>query len=636
MEAIDNLALTHIEGTPVDELPSRLVALQQQLERLDTDRFLLQQQQQQQQQHHHQQQRGSPNSTGIPTGELSLASLKKRLSEVRQQLYGGTGHNSLSTVSPSSASLSHMAKHYFGGMLSSPPRHRLFLKRRAHDNNDNTGSGAGPNPNPIINSNGNSSNNDEELEGGNDFDDVEDDLYDADDIIEFAGDGGDYNYEFDISEGELFEEELLSAAAAAGIGGASGGNFLDATRLGLRLFNKTVDGSRREEDQVQVKSNQQSQLVNAREAATVTTQDGSGAALGAVVALTADPSDYEVVTKAEAELDAALDLVASPALTNERKMEILREKFAAVIRDDLHWRGRLTKATRVAHDERLQRQLIEMELDKANAIKHRLESLCRDLHAENRRIKAERSQLQEKTTALTAAMDREGAAILATSAEFGNFFGAGNSSSSSTPVIPDRTRLAQETPEVLADRLVGLVEWAATREQHFATLLRARDVELALATERASSVTTQLTKVNGALDASTRRIATLTRSETDLKGQVRQYVEKFRQVEETLGKSNDLFGTFRAEMEQMGAKLARLEKENAQLSSKCATLSRNIIEMADERTKQNATLETIKGQKAKLEQLCRTLQAERNAALKGGGTTGTTGSNGTTPAVTDP
>ena len=126
-------------------------------------------------------------------------------------------------------------------------------------------------------------------------------------------------------------------------------------------------------------------------------------------------------------------------------------------------------------------------------------------------------------------------------------------------------------------------------------------------------------------ETNTRRINTLTRSEQDLKAQVRQYVEKFRQVEETLGKSNDLFGTFRAEMEQMGAKLARLERENTQLNSKCATLSKNIIEMADERTRQNAQFETIKGQKAKLEQLCRTLQAERNAAIKGAsGTGGTT------------
>jgi cell division protein FtsB len=52
------------------------------------------------------------------------------------------------------------------------------------------------------------------------------------------------------------------------------------------------------------------------------------------------------------------------------------------------------------------------------------------------------------------------------------------------------------------------------------------------------------------------------------------------------------------------------------MQTKCQTLSRNIIEMADERTKLQATIETLKAQKGKLEQLCRTLQAERNAVKK--------------------
>ena len=77
-----------------------------------------------------------------------------------------------------------------------------------------------------------------------------------------------------------------------------------------------------------------------------------------------------------------------------------------------------------------------------------------------------------------------------------------------------------------------------------------------------------------------------------------------------------MFATFRHEMEQMTTKLGRLERENQSLQSKCTTLSRNIIEMADERSKQAAAIELLKNQKSKLETLCRTLQAERNAALK--------------------
>jgi archaellum component FlaC len=335
-------------------------------------------------------------------------------------------------------------------------------------------------------------------------------------------------------------------------------------------------------------------------------------AMGAAATTHSDPAggDAYKPNVALLELEAALDLLSQPTLTIAEKLDILREKFGAVLQDDLHWRERLMEIIRVAREQRARREQAEIELDKANAIKHRLESLCRDLHAENRRIKMERNAASTGKVAVdmpsnvaTASSCNSAISKLPPMPDF------------SIPTLPDRETLANEPAINLADRIITLADLFVTREEHFAMLLRLRDSEITNITERLTTTTEQLTKHTAALDVSNRRVAALSRSEGELKTQVRQYVEKFRQVEETLGKSNDLFGTFRAEMEQMGAKLARLERENTQLTSKCATLSRNIIEMADERTKQNAALEQIKGQKAKLEQLCRTLQTERNAAL---------------------
>jgi len=487
LDKLEKLSMEPLDGPQEpEEAPPRLLALQEQLEKLDADRYMLQQPENK-----------SPAVNSANT-EASLQLLKKRLGEVRQQLYG--------TAAPSptpTSSLANLAKSYFGGMI----RGKRAL-------------------------------------GG------------------FPGEGEAFDedgdeFELEISEGEYFEEELL---------GETNNNtdrLLDATRLGLKLFGKEGD------------------------------MDGIS------------PEDYELVTRAEAELDAALDLVASPAVPNERKMEILREKFDNVIKQDLQWRSRVSKVTRVVHDERIQRQLVEMELDKANAIKHRLESLCRDLHNENRKIKAEKLQAESAVAELEKLRkEKQLSASASVKCEF------------PLPSLPEKAALAKESSAALADRILFLADLFLRREEHFAALLRLRDSETISAQEKVNYLADQLSKQTSLLDGNSRRITLLTRSEQDLKAQVRQYVEKFRQVEETLGKSNDLFGTFRAEMEQMGAKLARLERENAQLNSKCATLSRNIIEMADERTKQNAQMETMKGQKAKLEQLCRTLQAERNAAQK--------------------
>lgn len=66
------------------------------------------------------------------------------------------------------------------------------------------------------------------------------------------------------------------------------------------------------------------------------------------------------------------------------------------------------------------------------------------------------------------------------------------------------------------------------------------------------------------------------------------------QVEDTLNNSNDLFLTFRKEMEEMSKKTKRLEKENLNLTRKHDLTNRNILEMAEERTKANKEMETLR------------------------------------------
>lgn len=83
-------------------------------------------------------------------------------------------------------------------------------------------------------------------------------------------------------------------------------------------------------------------------------------------------------------------------------------------------------------------------------------------------------------------------------------------------------------------------------------------------------------------------------------------------MEDTLNNSNDLFLTFRKEMEEMSKKTKRLEKENLTLTRKSETTNRNLLEMAEERTRHQKELETLKKKNLKLESICRALQKERN------------------------
>jgi len=89
------------------------------------------------------------------------------------------------------------------------------------------------------------------------------------------------------------------------------------------------------------------------------------------------------------------------------------------------------------------------------------------------------------------------------------------------------------------------------------------------------------------------------------------------QVEETLNNSNDLFLTFRKEMEEMSKKTKRLEKDNQQLQRHKEITNRNIGEMVEERHKMQEDLarktkeaDDQRKKIARLETLCRGMQAQ--------------------------
>lgn len=89
-------------------------------------------------------------------------------------------------------------------------------------------------------------------------------------------------------------------------------------------------------------------------------------------------------------------------------------------------------------------------------------------------------------------------------------------------------------------------------------------------------------------------------------------------MEETLNNSNELFLTFRKEMEEMSKKTKRLEKENLNLTRKHDLTNRNILEMAEERTKINKEMETLRKKNNTLESVIRRMQDQGRAPAGAG------------------
>ncbi|CAG8660952.1 2877_t:CDS:2, partial [Acaulospora colombiana] len=179
----------------------------------------------------------------------------------------------------------------------------------------------------------------------------------------------------------------------------------------------------------------------------------------------------------------------------------------------------------------------------------------------------------------------------------------------------DEKKKRTEDNELLKDKFRSFLEQYELREKHFNSVIRSKDLELQLyeaKLQQQKQLTEQevnkVTSLKGQVDV-------LSKAEAELHRHLNVHIDKFKQVEETLNKSNELFETFRKEMGQMTQKTKKLEKENALIKGKCVTMNKNILEMAEERARDQKFIEDTKRKEVNLENLCRALQAER-ALLK--------------------
>lgn len=292
------------------------------------------------------------------------------------------------------------------------------------------------------------------------------------------------------------------------------------------------------------------------------------------------------------------------------RVEAIQARYMDLFHDMKRLEMEHAKAKKRSEALQKERDVAKSDLHKANAVRTKLEALARELQRENKRVAEEGRRLaqneQKKREELSYKFENTiGEIKVRMEAEEARRDLLNPQSSTSGPDLMD--------DDLLKEKVKSFLEQYEIREHHFAQVLKTKELETQLYQAkyhqqiRAAEVDAQKTM---ALRA---QVQQFTQTESELRSQLNVYVDKFKQVEETLNKSNDLFLTFRREMEQMTKKTKKLEKENDTIKAKCEGMNANIIVMAEERTKNQRTLEASKKKIAKLENLCRALQSERNA-----------------------
>ncbi|KAF9537889.1 hypothetical protein EC957_007531 [Mortierella hygrophila] len=267
----------------------------------------------------------------------------------------------------------------------------------------------------------------------------------------------------------------------------------------------------------------------------------------------------------------------------KKKHELLQRERDLLAREKD--RIQRTNDTMVAEHGQLleERHADKVMISKSDNLCRKLEGLCRQIHRENKEIKWGWHS------------DRK----------------TGSTMTQETPEVVDTQRPLVGNEALLREKLQGFMEQYDLREKHFNSVVKAKDLELQLAQAKLDRQNRASQEGAVKLDLLKSQLQESTKTEAELRKQLGVYVEKFKQVEETLNKSNTLFQTFRKEMEAMAKKGGRLEKVNVAIRAKCDTMNRNILEMVEERAKQQGAFDHANKKLLQLEALCRAFQAER-------------------------
>ncbi|KAG6602327.1 Alpha-taxilin, partial [Cucurbita argyrosperma subsp. sororia] len=167
------------------------------------------------------------------------------------------------------------------------------------------------------------------------------------------------------------------------------------------------------------------------------------------------------------------------------------------------------------------------------------------------------------------------------------------------------------------NKLKQLIDQFALSEQQFAQKLKQKTLELQIADLKTKQCEEKLIQEQSQMKSYAEQISQLLATEKNLRLQLTADGEKFQQFQDALLKSNEVFETFKQEIEKMTKSIKELKKENSFLKSKCEKSDVTLIELLDEREGLKKQLEKTKNQKEKLESLCRSLQAERKQSSMG-------------------
>ena len=294
--------------------------------------------------------------------------------------------------------------------------------------------------------------------------------------------------------------------------------------------------------------------------------------------------------------------------TSEEKLAALCKKYSDLLEDHRLQQTKLKQNQRKLGVIVREKEHLQNEHGKAVLAKSKLENLCRELQRHNKLVKEESlARAREEEERRKEITSKFQTTINDIQQQMNDHY-------------TKNTKLREENVE-LANKLKNLIEQYELREQHIEKVFKHKDLEQQLVDAKLAQANLQLHEdkeknikekqelLEGAV-AAQEKINQLEGQEKQLRAQVALYTEKYEEFQSTLSKSNEVFQTFKAEMDKMTKKIKKLEKDTTMWRTRWENSNKALLDMAEEKTKSDKEISTLRAKVARLEKLCRALQSD--------------------------
>lgn len=326
------------------------------------------------------------------------------------------------------------------------------------------------------------------------------------------------------------------------------------------------------------------------------------------------------------------------------RLETVQRKYTELLADMKRTEREHLKAKKRADQLQKEKDSTRSDLTKMTTAKEKLEKLCREMQKDNKKLKDENRRLGDTESRMREELHERLESMVIDVDDF-----------IALKENPEMSPANVDSDDLFRQKFKSFIDQYELREVQFHALLRTKELEIQFlnaryeqqrrAQEHEATKSRQLTS----------QVSTFSQTETELRSQLNIYVDKFKQVdrslspalesridnlfsqvEDTLNNSNDLFLTFRREMEEMSKKTKRLEKENHALTRRHQATSENILQMAEDRQRAARDLDALRRKNENLERLCRGMQAQGRGANLPAPNSGSTAAGSTAPVAGAP